>query len=105
VVQYPVAAAAPADPVVPMELVRLRFEALSHPVRMRLVRTLARGAHTTSELAAAWELTAPEVSRHLAVLRKAGLLTARRRGRFVLYELDLSAAAALGADLIQAVLR
>lgn len=105
VVQYPVAAAAGADPVVPMELVRLRFEALSHPVRMRLVRTLARGAHTTSELAAAWELTAPEVSRHLAVLRKAGLLTTRRRGRFVLYELDVSAAAALGADLIQAVLR
>jgi len=39
------------------------------------VRTLARSSHTTSELAFAWDLTAPEVSRHLAVLRRAGLLS------------------------------
>ena len=88
-----------------MELVSLRLEALSHPVRIRLVRTLARGSHTTGELASAWSLTTPEVSRHLAVLRKAGLLTTRRRGRYVLYELDASATAALGTDLMDAVLR
>ena len=73
-----------------MELLRLRIEALAHPVRIRLIRTLARGAHTTGELASTWQLSAPEVSRHLAQLRKAGLLTTQRRGRYVLYELDLS---------------
>ena len=104
VLQYPVAAPGLPDPV-PMELLRLRLEALAHPVRMRLVRTLARGSHTTGELASAWELTAPEVSRHLAVLRKAGLLTARRRGRYVLYELDVTTTATLGTDLVEAVLR
>lgn len=105
VVQYPVAAAAVADSAVPMEVVRQRFEALSHPVRMQLVRTLARGAHSVNDLAETWELPAAEVSRHLSVLRKAGLLATRRRGRIVLYELDVSTAAVLGADLIQAVLR
>jgi DNA-binding transcriptional ArsR family regulator len=104
VLQYPVTAGILPGPV-PMELVRLRLEALSHPVRIRLVRTLARGSHTTGELASAFELTAPEVSRHLAVLRKAGLLTTQRRGRYVLYKLDTSTTAALGTDLIEAVLR
>ncbi|MET7303037.1 metalloregulator ArsR/SmtB family transcription factor [Embleya sp. NPDC005575] len=88
-----------------MDLVRQHPEALSHPVRLRLVRTLARGSHTTGELASTWELTAPEVSRHLAVLRKAGLLRTRRRGRYVLYDLDASATAALGTDLMAAMLR
>jgi hypothetical protein len=47
----------------------------------------------------------PEVSRHLAVLRRAGLLTARRHGRYVSYTLNLPDLTALGADLLAAVLR
>lgn len=106
VVQYPVATTKrEAESALPMDLVRLRIEALAHPVRMRLIRTLARGAHTTGELASTWQLSAPEVSRHLAQLREAGLLTAQRRGRYVFYELDLSATAAIGTDLIEALLR
>lgn len=104
VVQYPVAEAAPAGPV-PLETVTLRLEALSHPVRLRLLRTLARGPHTTGELAQAWGLTPPEVSRHLAVLRRAGLLTSCRRGRYVQYTLDQPAMTTLGTDLLSAVLR
>ncbi|SHM96928.1 DUF5937 family protein [Actinacidiphila paucisporea] len=102
--QYPVTACGTSGPV-PLETVQLRLEALAHPVRLRLVRTLARGPHTTGELADAWGLTAPEVSRHLAMLRRAGLLTSRRRGRYVHYALDLTAASTLGADLLAAVLR
>ncbi|MGG8406533.1 DUF5937 family protein [Streptomyces sp. 12297] len=104
VVQYPVAEPGPAEPV-PLETVTLRLEALAHPVRLRLLRTLARGPHTTRELAHAWELSPPEVSRHLAVLRRAGLLTARRRGRYVRYTLNLPDLAGLGTDLLAAVLR
>ncbi|MCX5096487.1 helix-turn-helix domain-containing protein [Streptomyces sp. NBC_00365] len=104
VVQYPVAEASPSEPV-SLETVTLRLEALAHPVRLRLLRTLARGPHTTGELAHAWELSPPEVSRHLAVLRRAGLLTARRHGRYVRYTLNLPDLTALGADLLAAVLR
>jgi DNA-binding transcriptional ArsR family regulator len=104
VVQYPVAEASPSEPV-SLEKVTLRLEALAHPVRLRLLRTLARGPHTTSELANAWELSPPEVSRHLAVLRRAGLLTTRRHGRYVRYTLNLPDLTALGADLLAAVLR
>lgn len=104
VVQYPVAEPDAPAPV-PLETVTLRLEALAHPVRLRLLRTLARGAHTTGELAHAWELTPPEVSRHLAVLRRAGLLTSRRHGRYVRYSLNPADLTALGSDLLEAVLR
>ncbi|TVT20339.1 helix-turn-helix transcriptional regulator [Amycolatopsis rhizosphaerae] len=104
VVQYPVTEPSPSEPV-PLETVTLRLEALAHPVRLRLLRTLARGPHTTGELAHAWELSPPEVSRHLAVLRRAGLLTSRRHGRYVHYSLNLPEMTTLGTDLLAAVLR
>ncbi|MEV5978677.1 DUF5937 family protein [Streptomyces sp. NPDC052114] len=105
VVQYPVADEPdPAEPV-PMETVTQRLEALAHPVRLRLLRTLARGPHTTGELAHTWGLSLPEVSRHLAVLRRAGLLTARREGRYVRHTLNVADLTALGTDLLAAVLR
>jgi DNA-binding transcriptional ArsR family regulator len=104
VVQYP--AAGTGDPeLVSLDAVERRLDALAHPVRLRLVRTLTRSSHTTSELAHAWDLTAPEVSRHLAVLRRAGLLTTERRGRYVHYSADLPALTTLGADLLAAMLR
>ncbi|HEY3503416.1 MAG TPA: helix-turn-helix domain-containing protein [Actinocatenispora sp.] len=104
VVQYPVAEPSPSEPV-SLETVTLRLEALAHPVRLRLLRTLARGPHTTGELAHAWELSAPEVSRHLAVLRRAGLLTSRRQGRYVRYTVNLADLTGLGGDLLAAILR
>lgn len=74
-------------------------------MRMSLCRHLARGAYSTGELADAHDLTAPEVSRHLAVLRRAGLLTTRRRGRYVLHQLDLSVVVRIGSDFLESVLR
>jgi DNA-binding transcriptional ArsR family regulator len=103
VLQYP--AAMTASHPVPLDLVRRRIDALAHPVRQRLARTIARGPHTTGELAEAWQLTAPEVSRHLAVLKKAGLVTTTRRGRYVHYQLDLAASARIGDDFVEALLR
>ncbi|MFI7241630.1 DUF5937 family protein [Streptomyces qinglanensis] len=105
VVQYPVAAEPNPAETVPLETVTLRLKALAHPVRLRLLRTLARGPHTTGELAHNWELSLPETSRHLAVLRRAGLLTAERRGRYTRYALSLPDVTALGDDLLAAVLR
>jgi DNA-binding transcriptional ArsR family regulator len=103
VIQYPLARQ-PLD-LPSLDAIQLRMRAISHPVRLRLLRTLARGSHTTGELAGAWSLTAPEVSRHLALLKQAGIVTARRRGRFVMYELDVAATTRLGADVLESLLR
>ncbi|MET7934757.1 DUF5937 family protein [Streptomyces sp. NPDC005322] len=104
VIQYPVAAPELPAPAA-LELVQRRLEALAHPLRMRLCRTLARGPHTTGELSEAYGITPPEVSRHIAVLKKAGLLNTRRRGRYVLHQLELTAVARVGSDYLESVLR
>ncbi|MFI6155836.1 DUF5937 family protein [Kitasatospora sp. NPDC051170] len=104
VIQYP-AAAHEVGGTESVEAVKLRLEALTHQMRMNLCRHLARGASSTSELADACDITPPEVSRHLAVLRRAGLLTTRRRGRYVLHQLDLSVVVRIGSDFLESVLR
>ncbi|MFF3938212.1 DUF5937 family protein [Streptomyces phaeofaciens] len=104
VLHYPVGSPDPASPP-SVEQLTLRMTALSHPVRMRICRYLARSAYTTSELAQVQGMTAPEISRHLAVLKKAGLVTTRRRGRYVLHQLDVAVVARLGSDFLEGVLR
>ena len=88
-----------------VEQLGLRLTALSHPVRMRLCRQLARSSFTTTELARTHSMTAPEISRHLGVLKKAGLITTRRRGRYVLHQLDVTVVARLGSDFLEGILR
>jgi DNA-binding transcriptional ArsR family regulator len=101
---YPVGSPELASPP-SVEQLALRLTALSHPVRMRLCRHLARSAYTTSELAQVHGMTAPEISRHLSVLKKAGLITTRRRGRYVLHQLDVTVVARLGSDFLEGILR
>jgi DNA-binding transcriptional ArsR family regulator len=53
----------------------LVFAALSDPTRRALLAQLARGAATVTELAAPHEMSIPSVSRHLATLERAGLVS------------------------------
>ncbi|MFJ5927686.1 DUF5937 family protein [Kitasatospora sp. NPDC092948] len=104
VIQYP-AAAHELGHTGSAETIVRRLEALTHPVRISMCRHLARGAYSTNELADASGITAPEASRHLAVLRKAGLVATRRRGRYLLHQLDLPVVARIGGDFLESVLR
>ncbi|MFJ4617270.1 DUF5937 family protein [Streptomyces sp. NPDC088812] len=104
VVHYPLSSPELASPP-SVEQLTLRMTALSHPVRMRICRLLARSAYTTTELAQVHGMTAPEISRHVGVLKKAGLITTRRRGRYVLHQLDVTAVARLGSDFLEGILR
>ncbi|MGW1767946.1 DUF5937 family protein [Streptomyces sp. NPDC002073] len=105
VVHYPLSSPELAREPGSVELLQRRMEALAHPMRMQLCRSLARSAFTTTELASVYGITAPEVSRHLTVLRKAGLLSTRRQGRYVHHRLDLTRVARIGSDFIEGILR
>ncbi|MDX6297706.1 MAG: hypothetical protein QOI51_1563 [Nocardioidaceae bacterium] len=50
------------------------LEALSDPTRRRIVEELAASERTAGELAALFDISRPGVSRHLRVLREAGLV-------------------------------
>jgi DNA-binding transcriptional ArsR family regulator len=53
------------------------LEALAHGTRRRIVEMLARGPMTASQIHAAFPIANPAVSRHLRVLREAGLIVER----------------------------
>ena len=74
------------DPAAAQE-VAVRLKALADPVRVRLMSLLlAADEVCTCDLAPAVQLTEATVSHHLAVLRKAGLIsTGERRGMNVYY--------------------
>ncbi|MFE5859799.1 DUF5937 family protein [Streptomyces virginiae] len=105
VVHYPLGSPELTSEPGSVELLQRRMEALAHPMRMMLCRSLARAPFTTSELATVYGITAPEVSRHLAVLKKAGLMHTRRQGRYAQHQLDLPAVARIGSDFIEGILR
>jgi DNA-binding transcriptional ArsR family regulator len=76
------------------------FKALADPTRRRILELLKSGPQTSGEIAAAFPSSWPTISRHLAVLRDAGLIRAERDGQHIRYELDTSVV----QDLVQHLL-
>ncbi|MEO8756308.1 MAG: metalloregulator ArsR/SmtB family transcription factor [Devosia sp.] len=64
------------------------LEALGNAERRRLVQALADGPRSVGELAAAFPISRPAVSRHLAQLERAGLVTHSAEGTRNVYALD-----------------
>jgi DNA-binding transcriptional ArsR family regulator len=77
------------------------FEALGDPNRRWIVRLLGEGERSVGELAAALPISRPAVSRHLRLLREAGLVTEEARGTRHVYQLAPEGAAAVRAFLDQ----
>ena len=64
------------------------FKALADPVRLRLLNLIASaygGEVCVCDLTGPFDLTAPTISHHLKVLRRAGLIEGERRGTWVYY--------------------
>jgi len=73
--------------------------ALADPTRREIVALLAGGEVAAGELAAHFPVSRPAVSRHLRVLREAGLVRVRAEGQRRLYGLDPGPLADLDAWL------
>jgi DNA-binding transcriptional ArsR family regulator len=64
------------------------FQALADPSRRAIFESLARGEAAVKELTARFDISQPAVSQHLATLKEAGLVNARREGRRVYYRVQ-----------------
>ena len=64
------------------------LDALGNAVRRDILRRLAAGAMSVGELATAFTVSRPAISRHLAVLQQAGLVTHTGEGTRNLYAVD-----------------
>lgn len=63
------------------------FKALGHPARLLIAEELSRGERCVCELTALVGFEMPTVSRHLAILREAGVVEDEKRGPQVFYRL------------------
>jgi ArsR family transcriptional regulator len=81
--------ATPADVDAVLPIIKLMGE----PNRLRIFALLAGGELCVCEIEAAMRLPQNLVSHHLGVLREAGLIRARRQGRWVHYAVDKAALA------------
>jgi DNA-binding transcriptional ArsR family regulator len=63
------------------------FKAAGHPARLRILNMLRPGGLCVCQITAVLDLAVSTVSAHLAELRRAGLVTERKDGRWVSYRL------------------
>jgi DNA-binding transcriptional ArsR family regulator len=64
------------------------FQALADPSRRAIFEALTRGETAVKDLTARFDISQPAVSQHLATLKEAGLVNARREGRCVYYRVE-----------------
>lgn len=64
------------------------FECVADPTRRRILDLLRAADRPAGEIADAFPVSRPAISRHLRVLRQAGLVHERRDGRRRVYRLD-----------------
>ena len=73
-----------------------QFAALADATRCRVVELLQERPRPVHELAAAFEISRPAISRHLRVLKDAELVREEKRGRENVYALDAARLAGVG---------
>ena len=66
------------------------LKALADPTRREILNMLKSGAMAATDIAEHFRMTTPGVSKHLSILREAGLVRTRREGKYIYYELSAS---------------
>jgi len=66
------------------------FKALGHPIRLMMVEKLAAGECCVCELVELAGVDFSTVSRHLLLLKEAGIIRDEKRGQKVFYRLELT---------------
>ena len=90
----------PAPPIKEIEALTTVYAALADPTRLRILSLLSEDEICVCHLHASLAVPQPTASRHLAYLRKSGLVEARRDGVWMHYRL-----APLGNPVIAAVVK
>ena len=83
----PCCSAKPAPKVKDLEALTTVYAALADPTRLRILSLLGDGEICVCHLHASLDVPQPTASRHLAYLRKSGLVEARREGIWMHYRL------------------
>ena len=66
------------------------MKALSDPVRREILGLLKDGRKSAGDIAGRFSITDAAISRHLSVLKEAGLIRDTREGKYIYYDLNAS---------------
>lgn len=64
------------------------FKAVADPSRRKILEMLREKELSAGEIAAAFKMSKPAISNHLALLKEAGLASERREGQKIIYSLN-----------------
>jgi len=64
-------------------------KAMAHPVRLMVIEFLKNGEHSFSEVFDLFKLDKSTVSKHLLVLKEAGIISSRKDGSDMIYKLEV----------------
>ncbi len=64
------------------------FRALADPTRRAVLDLLRKGSQPAGQIAEAFPVSRPAISKHLRLLRRAHLVTEQQRGRHRMYQLN-----------------
>jgi DNA-binding transcriptional ArsR family regulator len=70
-----------------LALIARRFKMLGEPYRLRMLQVLEQGERTVGELVEALDAKQPNVSKHLQMLYDAGIVSRRREGTSIYYDI------------------
>lgn len=74
-------------PAEALEAIAECLRVMAHPVRLRIVELLMQGDFAVNELAALCHTSPNQTCEHLRLMKSHGLLTCRRAGRIVYYQI------------------
>lgn len=66
------------------------FHALANPYRREIIRLLKWQNLSAGEIVEHFDISQPSISRHLDILKRAGIVTTERKANQIIYSLNLS---------------
>lgn len=88
-----------------VDLVAERFRTLGDPMRIRILERLRHGEASVQDITAAVGSSQQNVSRHLALLQRVGIVGRRRDGLYAYYRITDESVLAMCEQVCGAVLR
>lgn len=66
------------------------FKALSDKTRREILKILSKGDMSMGDIANNFNMSKPAISKHLDILKNAKLITAEKKGQFIIYSINTS---------------
>ncbi len=70
-----------------LDLIAERFKVMSEPIRLKILHTLQEGEKSVNELTEEVSTSQPNVSKHLKILHKSGIINRTQAGNTVYYSI------------------